>query len=43
MNVATGEISLQYHVIFDNKFETVISLEEWLSLEKEWENILCLK
>ncbi len=32
MNVATGKISLQYHVIFDNKFETVISLEEWLSL-----------
>jgi hypothetical protein len=43
MNVAMGKISPQYNVIFDNEFETVISLEEGLSLEKEWENILCLK
>jgi hypothetical protein len=43
MNVATGKISPQYHVIFYNKFETVISLKEGLLLEKEWENILCPK
>jgi hypothetical protein len=43
MNVAMGKISPQYHVIFDKKFETVISLEEGLLLEKEWEYILCLK
>jgi hypothetical protein len=43
MNVAMGKISPQYHVIFDDKFETVISIEEGLLLEKEWENILCLK
>jgi hypothetical protein len=35
MNVAMGKISLPYHVIFDDKFETVISLEEGLLLEKE--------
>jgi hypothetical protein len=43
MNVVTGKISQQYHAIFDNKFETVISLEKGLLLEKEWEYILCLK
>jgi hypothetical protein len=43
MNVATGKISPQYHVIFDDKFETVISLEEGHSLERKRENIICLK
>jgi hypothetical protein len=43
MNVAMGKTSPQYHVIFDDKFETVISLEEGHWLERERENILCLK
>jgi hypothetical protein len=33
MNVQTGKISPQYHVIFDNKFETVNSLSATESLD----------
>jgi hypothetical protein len=42
LNVQTGEISPQYHVIFDNKFETVNSLSPTKSLEKQWAQIFCL-
>jgi hypothetical protein len=36
LNVATGHISPQFHVIFDNKFETVNSLPLDQSLKKQW-------
>ncbi len=42
LNVQTGKISPQYHVIFDNKFETVNSLSPTESLEKQWAQIFCL-
>ena len=42
LNVQTGKISPQYHVIFDNKFETVNSLSTTESLEKQWMQIFCL-
>ncbi len=42
LNVQTGKVSPQYHVIFYNKFETVNSLSPTKSLEKQWAQIFCL-
>jgi hypothetical protein len=42
LNVDTGHISLQFHVIFDNKFETVTSLAFGEPLDKQWANIFWL-
>ncbi len=42
LNVKTGKVSLQYHVIFDNKFETVHSLPDNKALEKQWTTTLRL-
>jgi hypothetical protein len=36
LNVDTGHISPQFHVIFDNKFETVTSLAIGEPLDKQW-------
>ncbi len=43
MNVQTGKISPQYHVILYNKFETVNSLSATDSLDKQWAQIFCLE
>jgi hypothetical protein len=43
LNVQTGKISPQYHVIFDNKFETVNCLSATESLDKQWAHIFCLE
>ncbi len=43
LNVATGKISRQYHVVFDDKFTTVNSLPTEDSLEKQWARIFKLK
>ena len=42
LNVRTGKISPQYHVIFEDKFETVHSLPQDEYLPSEYENILHL-
>ena len=42
LNTRTGRISLQYHIIFDNKFETVESLPTDISPDKIWLNLLQL-
>ncbi len=42
LNVETGKITPQYHVIFDNRFETVHSLPDNKALEKQWTTILRL-
>ncbi len=36
LNINTGHISPQFHVIFDNKFETVTSLAIGEPLDKQW-------
>ena len=40
LNIQTGKISPQYHVIFDDKFETVASLPKGDNLRDEWMDIL---
>jgi hypothetical protein len=42
LNVDMGYISLQFHVIFDNKFETVTSLAIGEPLDKQWADIFWL-
>ncbi len=42
LNVDTGHISPQFHVIFDNKFETVASLAIGEPLDKQWADIFWL-
>jgi hypothetical protein len=42
LNVDTGLISPQFHVIFDNKFETVTSLAIGEPLDKQWADIFWL-
>ncbi len=43
MNVDTGKISLQFHVIFDDKFETVMSMNSEESIGEQWKLFFCLK
>ena len=40
LNVVTGKITPQFHVVFDDKFETVVSLPRGASLRDEWMDIL---
>jgi hypothetical protein len=42
LNVETGHISPQFHVIFDDKFETVNSLPIDQPLDKQWAAIFWL-
>jgi hypothetical protein len=42
LNVDTGHISLQFHVIVDNKFETVTPLVLEEPLDKQWADIFWL-
>ncbi len=42
LNVSTGRISPQFHVIFDDKFETVHSLPSDEPLDKQWAKIIQL-
>ena len=42
LNVATGKISPQYHVVFDNAFSTVPSIPAGESLEAQWTHIFRL-
>ena len=42
LNVKTGKISPQYHVVFDDKFETVHSRDDTAPLDKQWERIFKL-
>jgi hypothetical protein len=42
LNVTTGYIYPQFHVIFDDKFETVNSLPADQPLDKQWADILTL-
>jgi hypothetical protein len=42
LNVDTGHISPQFHVIFDNKFKTVTSLAFDELLDKQWADIFWL-
>ena len=43
LNVSTGKISPQYHVVFDDKFSTVTSLPTEDSLDNQWARIFKLK
>ena len=43
MNVDTGKISPQFHVIFDDKFETVLSMASDKSIGDQWKSIFHLK
>ncbi len=43
MNVDTGKISPQFHVIFDDKFVTVLSMAPDESIADQWKSILCLR
>ena len=40
LNITTGKITPQYHVIFDDKFQTVVSLPTGTAIRDEWLNIL---
>ncbi len=40
MNILTGKITPQFHVIFDDKFQTVASLPQGTTIRDEWLNIL---
>ena len=40
MNINTGKITPQFHVVFDEKFQTVASLPKGETLRDEWTNIL---
>ena len=42
MNMESGKISPQFHVIFDDKFETVLPLTPEESIGDQWKLILCL-
>ena len=42
LNVQTGKISPQYHVVFDDKFSTVNSLPSEDSLDDQWRRIFKL-
>jgi hypothetical protein len=42
MNVDTGKISPQFHIIFDNKFETMVSMSSEDSLGDQWKAIFCV-
>ncbi len=42
MNTLAGKISPQYHVIFDNRFEMVLSMDKNESIEAQWECIFSL-
>jgi hypothetical protein len=42
MNVDTGKISPQFHIIFNNKFETVVSMYSEDSLGDLWKAIFHL-
>jgi hypothetical protein len=42
LNVRTGKISPQYHVVFDDKFETVPSLPDGQDLGEQWNHIFSL-
>ena len=42
LNVSTGFISPQYHVVFDDKFSTVNSLSREDSIDDQWANIFKL-
>ena len=42
LNVRTGKISPQYHVIFDDKFETVVSLSRGKTLDVGWHQLFKL-
>jgi hypothetical protein len=42
MNVDTEKISPQFHIIFDNKFKTVVSMSSEDSLGDQWKAIFCL-
>ena len=42
LNVSTGHISPQFHVLFDDKFETVNSLPANQPLDKQWAQIFQL-
>ena len=43
LNVETGKVSPQFHVIFDDKFETVHSLPTDEPITKQWAEILQLE
>lgn len=40
LNLSTGKITPQFHVIFDDKFQTVLSLPKGTTIRDEWMNIL---
>jgi hypothetical protein len=40
LNIATGKITPQFHIIFNDKFHTVMSLPKGTTLQDEWLNIL---
>ena len=40
LNISTGKITPQFHVVFDDKFHTVMSLPKGTTLRDEWLNIL---
>jgi hypothetical protein len=42
MNVDTGKISPQFYVIFDDKFETVVSIASDKLLSEQWRSFFCL-
>ena len=42
LNIRTGKISPQYHVIFDDKFETVSSLESIDQVNARWKDLFKL-
>jgi len=42
LNTSTGNISTQYHVVFDDKFSTVTSLPKEDSLDNQWAHIFKL-
>jgi hypothetical protein len=43
MNVDTGKIFPQFHVIFDDKFETVLSIALGDSIDDRWKSTFHLK
>jgi hypothetical protein len=43
MNVDIGIISPQFHVNFDDKFETVVSMKSEEAIGKQWKSFFCLK
>jgi hypothetical protein len=43
MNVDTGKISPQFHVIFDDEFKTVVSMNSEELIGEQWKSFFCLK